>query len=344
MTDLHWTEIDQVATIWTDTPAPLQAGLLFRTGLVDETLAIAGMTHLIEHLSLSTVSDPSRLQNGFVGGVVTGFYTMGQPSDVSKFLENLCKALCSLPGDRLESEKQVLEAENASRRYDLYSNLLTWRYGANGYGLFGLPQLGLKKITLEQLQQHATQRFTRQNAILWLTGPPPDDFRLTLPDGIKHPIPPLTPVQKTFPCWYVDEMCGGVAAGVAVARSYAATIFCEIATRRLYQRLRTEQAVSYSPFVGYEPLNTDLAHMVLFADSDKGRREELAKAFDEVFQQLSVLAEGELESVRNQILEHWNGTLALQPADRKIMEVQRAAREWILGSEYNPLESAASQA
>ena len=138
-------------------------------------------------------------------------------------------------------------------------------------------------------------------------------------------------------------MCGGVAAGVTVARSYAATIFCEIATRRLYQRLRTEQAVSYSPSVAYEPLNFDLAHMVLYANSDKSRREELAKAFDEVFQQLSVLAEGELEFVRDQMLEHWNGSLALQPADRKIMEVQRAAREWILGSEYEPLESAASQ-
>ena len=156
--------------------------MLFRTGLVDETLAIAGTTHLIEHLSLSTVSDHSRLQNGFVGGVVTGFFTMGQPSDVSKFLENICKALHSLPGDRLESEKQVLEAENASRRYDLGSNLLTWRYGANGYGLFGLPQPGLKKITLEQLQQRATQRLTAQECCpLADRVPPPDDLRLTLP-------------------------------------------------------------------------------------------------------------------------------------------------------------------
>ena len=181
MTDLHWTEIDQVATIWTDTPAPLQAGLLFRTGLVDETLAIAGTTHLIEHLSLSTVSDHSRLQNGFVGGVVTGFFTRGQPSDVSKFLENICNALYSLPGDRLESEKQVLEAENASRRYDLYSNLLTWRYGANGYGLFGLPQPGLKKITLEQLQQHATQRFTRQECCPLADGTSARRFTINAP-------------------------------------------------------------------------------------------------------------------------------------------------------------------
>ena len=173
MTDLHWTEVDQVATIWTDAPPPLQAGLLFRTGLADETLAIAGMTHLIEHLSLATMSDHSRLQNGFVGGVMTGFFTMGQPSDVSKFLLNICKALRSLPGDRLESEKQVLEAEDASRHYDLSSNLLTWRYGATGYGLLGLPQLGLKIITLEQLQNHAAQRFTSKNVVLWLTGPCP---------------------------------------------------------------------------------------------------------------------------------------------------------------------------
>ena len=136
-------------------------------------------------------------------------------------------------------------------------------------------------------------------------------------------------------------MCGGVAAGVTVARSYAATIFCEIATRRLYQRLRDpEQAVSYSPSAAYEPLSFDLAHMVLYADSDQSQAGRTGQSFRRGFLQLSVLAEGELEFARDQMLEHWNGSLALQPADRKIMEVQRAAREWILGSEYKPLQFA----
>ena len=115
MADLHWTEVDQVTTVWTDTPGPLKAGLLFRTGRADETLATAGMTHLIEHLCFSAANDPSPNHNGFVDGVTTGFFTMGQPKDVSGFLAKICAGLNSLPGDRLAGEKQVLAAENASR-------------------------------------------------------------------------------------------------------------------------------------------------------------------------------------------------------------------------------------
>ena len=90
-------------------------------------------------------------------------------------------------------------------------------------------------------------------------------------------------------------MCGGVAIGATVPRVFVATIFCEIAARRIYQRLRTDQAVSYAPSVSYEPLNLELAHLVLYADSDKNRRKELANAFDEVIQQFNVLEEEELE-------------------------------------------------
>ena len=204
-----------------------------------------------------------------------------------------------------------------------------------------MPEHGLNKITLEQLQNQATQRFTSQNAILWLSGPPPDDLRLTLPNGIKHSPPSLTPIQQTFPSWFIDERCGGVAAGVTVPRVYAAMIFCEIASRRLCQRLRIEQAVSYAPSVFYDPLNSDIAHLVLYADSDKDHRAELANAFGEVFQQLNVLEHAEIESARNQILELRIGSLAPSPADRKVMDVQRAAMSWILGDEYESLESGA---
>jgi hypothetical protein len=343
MIDVHWTEVDQVITVWTDAPAPLRAGLYFRTGRADETLATAGLTHLLEHLALSTMSDPTKLNNGFVGGAVTGFISMGQPEDVSSFLTNLCNALNSLPGDRLDSEKQVLEAENATRQYDYCSNLLNWRYGAAGYGLLRLPELGLQKITLEQLQNHAAQRFTRKNAILWLSGPLPENLRLPLPDGIKHPIPPPTPIQQTLPCWFVDDLCGGVAAGITVPRVYAAPIFCEMASRRLHKRLRTDQAVSYAPSFFYDPLNSEIAHLVLYADSDKNRRAELANAFGEVFQEFNTIEDAEIESVINQFVERFTGPLAPPPADRKVIEVQRAAMAWILGHEYESLEYVASQ-
>ena len=104
MDDLHWTKVDGVTTIWTDAPPPLRAGLLFRTGIADETLAQAGYTHLIEHLALSTQGENSQdhHQNGFVTGAATGFFKMGQPDDVAGFFAEICNTLTSLPDGRLD--------------------------------------------------------------------------------------------------------------------------------------------------------------------------------------------------------------------------------------------------
>ena len=214
---------------------------------------------------------------------------MGQAQKVSSFLASICEALSSLPGDRLESEKQILVAEYAARPYDFYSNVVTRRYGATGYGLMGMPQLELRRATIEQLQDYSAQRFTAENAVLWLSGPPPADLRLSLPHGMKQPFPALTPIQPTFPSWYVDDACGGVAAGATVPRVSASTVFCEIAAKRLRERLRTLQAVSYLPRVFYDRLNADIAHLVLYADSDMDHRKELASVFGEVSRGLKKL-------------------------------------------------------
>jgi zinc protease len=338
MEELHWTEVDHVTTIWTDAPPPLRAQLCFRTGQADETLATAGQTHLIEHLALSTLGDTPQDQNGFVGGAATGFFKVGQAQAVTGFLAGVCAALTSLPGDRLEGEKQVLAAENAARPYDFRSNLLTRRYGAAGYGLLGMAQLGIQRATLEQLHEYSAQRFTKENAVLWLSGPPPTELHLRLPHGTRQPLPSLAPIQHTFPSWFLDKACGGVAAGATVPRVFAASIFCEIAFRRLRKRLRTTQAVSYAPSVFYDRLNADTAHLVLYADSDTEHRAELADVFGEVFKELGEVEESEVEAAQRQICEHWIGALAPPPADLMIMEAQRAAMDWILGNEFESIE------
>ncbi|HVP58639.1 MAG TPA: hypothetical protein VMU02_11120 [bacterium] len=336
--ELHWTEVDHVTTIWTDAPAPLRAGLLFRTGRIDETLVTAGQTHLIEHMVLSMMSDSGRDQNGFVGGAVTAFFTMGQPQEVCGFLADVCNGLTALRSDRLEGEKQVLAAENAARPYNLYLNLLTWRYGAVGYGLMGMPELGIQRSTLEDLRERSEQRFIDGNAILWLSGPPPADLHLRLPHGTRQALPALVSVEQAFPSWFVDDACGGIAAGATVPRVSAATIFGEIAYRRLRKRLRTMEAVSYAPSVSYEPLNADTAHLVLYGDSDRDRRAELVNVFGDVFNGLRKVDEAEVEAARKQISEHWTGALAPPRADLMVLEAKRAAMDWILGREFEPAD------
>lgn len=342
MAELHWTEIDNVKTLWAEIPGPLRAGLLFRTGRVDETLVTAGQTHLIEHLTLSSLDDSSHQHNGFVSADTTGFLTMGNPQGVSDFFARVCDTLQSLPDKRLENEKQVLAAESATRQYDFRSNLLVWRYGATGHGLMGLPELGLQSATPEQLRDFSAQRFTNENAILWLSGPPPTELRLMLPHGVKQPFPTLKSLQENFPCWFVDDICGGVAVGATVPRVSASSVFCEVVSRRLREHLRMTNAVSYSPLVIYEYLDAVTAHLVLYADSKKEHRAELVKLFGEVIEGLDRINASEIDTVHKQIHEYWVGSLAPPPADRLMVDVQRAATDWLLGREFESMETLAA--
>jgi zinc protease len=342
MTDIHWTNVDGVTTVWTDAPEPLRAGLLFRTGRVDETIATSGLTHLIEHIALASTGDDSQI-NGVVAGQFTGFFTMGRPEYVTEFFSKLCEALVSLPGDRLDSEKQVLAAESATRRYDLRSNLLAWRYGASGYGLIEMPEIGLKKAALEQIKNFASQRFTCENAVLWLSGPLPDGLTLKLSHGTKVPIPPLTTIQHTYPGWFLDERVGGIAVGFVVPRVSAAPFFCEIASARLRKRLRMDKAISYGPTIFYDPLNADVAHLVLYADSENKNRVELTTLFGEIIDELKDIDDAEMEAARDQILERYIGSLAPPLPDLKVMEVVRASMDWIMGVDFEPIETLVDQ-
>jgi len=206
-----------------------------------------------------------------------------------------------------------------------------------------MPELGIPRATLQQLQEYATQQFTKENAVLWLSGPPPADLRLDLPQGAKRPVPPLSLAQGTFPCWYLDDACGGVGVGATVPRVAGSTAFQVIALRRLHEQLRTSQAISYSPSLLYEPLTADTGHLVLYADSDGQRREELVDAFAEVFVGLSEIEASEFEAARDQILEGWTGALGPAPGDREVLEVQRAAADWILGMDFEPIEHRATE-
>jgi hypothetical protein len=101
--------------------------------------------------------------------------------------------------------------------------------------------------------------------------------------------------------------------------------------------------VSYSPSVFYDPLNADTAHMVLYADSEQEHREELARVFGDVFKELGQVEESEVDDARRKIRDFWDGDLAPPLADRMVLEVQRAAMDWILGHEYKSMDVGAAE-
>jgi hypothetical protein len=147
-----------------------------------------------------------------------------------------------------------------------------------------------------------------------------------------------------FPCWFVDNRCGGVAASAVVPRVSAATLFNMIAARRMRERLRFEGAVSYAPSVSYEPLDAGTAHLVFHADSGKERRAELVDAFCEFFERLRDIDDAEVGRARTELLDQWTGPLAPPIEDQALAEVQRAAMDWIFGRDYEPTELLAAEA
>src|SRR4051794_3633681 len=93
----------------------MRAGLAFRVGRADETLARGGITHLVEHLALHGHGLTDYHFNGSTGAIVTHFHMQGSEADVVAYLTGVCRALASLPLERLETEKSILRTESAGK-------------------------------------------------------------------------------------------------------------------------------------------------------------------------------------------------------------------------------------
>ncbi len=84
------------------------AALVFRVGRFDEALPVAGITHLIEHLTLSTRHKASYQFNAEVNGRFTAFFMeSADPADTADFITTVCQGLAA-------DYRHGLERRNAS--------------------------------------------------------------------------------------------------------------------------------------------------------------------------------------------------------------------------------------
>lgn len=306
--DFTRTEVDGVPVFWTESGSELVAGLTFRVGRADESLARAGTTHLIEHLVLYPLGVDARLHhNGQVDAATTTFVTRGGPGEVADFFRAVCANLRDLPAGRLGDEKQVLRTEADGRRPAMTDPLFVARYGAETYGLVALPELGLAATTAEDLRAWADRYFTRGNAALWIAGgPPPDDLRLNLPDGAAVPAPRPTGIKPSTP-GYLNAALGGVSWCGLVRRSTRAQVYTTVLGRRLRHELRYQQAVAYSPIVTYAIRDREMAHVLAVADGLPEVHSRLVAAFIREVEKLeeSPVTEDELRSAADSMRAEW---------------------------------------
>ena len=295
---VHETEVDGVRTMWIDEPGPLVAALCFRVGRSDEPTPMSGISHIVEHLALAGLGVQDYEHNGMVDGQQTVFTNIGRPAEVVAFLSAVTRNLSDLPVERLLVERRILREERNQRGPSIGGAIRWYRFGYAGQGRALGPdddELGLGWVGPEAVAAWARRWYTRQNAILWLSGPVPPDLRLTLPDGEPAGPPSIeTTPEVTFPAHLPWD---GPAAtiGFTARRSAAINMATFIAHRRARQRLRFDDGLVYDVECEYEPIDPDTAHILFGADGPEERIGAIATALRDVLREMATSGPTQVE-------------------------------------------------
>jgi zinc protease len=309
LTQIHRTEVDGVPAFWVDGPGPRFAGLLFRVGKIDEQLYTTGITHLVEHLALPAWAPKPGLDwNGWVGLTTTGFWASGDPADVGAFVTDVTRQLHALPLGRLETERGILRAEEASGSRNATGVVAGRRFGAVGIALLDWLELGLRTVDADAVAAWAAERFTRGNAALWLNGPPPPELRLHLPEGPRIPPPRYDEPPEELPA-FSRWGRGGVTVSLFAPRSYALGLAWQAAERRALERLRYERGLIYGLSVLNQPPNKHDAHIVFIAECTDENVDAVRAGMIEVLEEIAT--DGPTDEER----EHWLRRGELDAAD-----------------------------
>ena len=260
-----------------EAPGVRQAVLAFRVGRADEALAWAGLTHLVEHLALSSFKEQPYAYGGQVEGARTLFYVQGTDAHIREFFQRLCENLRALPLDRLAAEARLLETEAQSRAGSALGSLLATRYGCQGWGLIGYPEFALRHPQADRVRAWADDWFTADNAALGLSEPMDLPPVLDLRPGRRMASPALTPVSLLrTPAW-TNEREPGLGMGFVAPHSVRFSALLRVLERHGRSRLRFGEGLSYDVSSATLRLGHEFAHGTVWAD---GLPENLSKVLN----------------------------------------------------------------
>ncbi|MFE0513433.1 M16 family metallopeptidase [Streptomyces sp. NPDC058964] len=297
-----------IPTLYAARPGDITAGLFFRVGRADETLATSGVTHLVEHLALHRLGRSEAHHNGATADTYTLFHVTGGEDEVVTYLNDVCAALRDLPLDRLETEKEILRTEAAGRANGVNHQMPLWRYGAQGYGLSGYDEPGTWGLTADQVRNWAATRFTRDNAVVWITGDHvPEGLDLTLPAGRRIPVPAASSALPVTPA-HIPGEDGHVVFDAVLRRSTAAAVLADVLGRALFQELRQEGGYSYKAAADYTPRDAGFATLTAYADALPEKQDAVVGAFVDTLARLRAgrIEQAELDSVRAKSLKRYD--------------------------------------
>jgi len=317
------TTTDGVATLWEDGPAPLTGALMFRVGARHETFRTVQVTHLVEHLVMGSLPKSHLDANAHVTTDTTTFVATGRPEQVADFLERVCRAVTELPMDRLAREQGVLQAEDASGAHPALCWAAGLRYGHDGLGLLNSTGPGAGKVTEHHVRDYAATHFVRENAVLVLTGAPPEGLRLPLPSGPRPVEAPSVPTGLPTPA-LVRATPHTVLSFVLPRQEWASSV-ARILVDRVVDDVRHERGLAYE--IDFDAARVDADHTLVAVFSD-GQEEHADTIAEALWEALGALAEH--GPTPEELAHHLGGFTAY-------VEDPRASADWMEGQGYRHL-------
>ncbi|MFD5659789.1 M16 family metallopeptidase [Streptomyces hirsutus] len=325
------TETDGIPTLFAQAAGPMRAGLVFRVGVADETLARGGVTHLVEHLALHRQGLADYHFNGATKAAFTHFHVEGAEHEVVTYLQGVCDSLAALPMERLETEKEILRTEESRREAP---QLPLWRYGAQGYGLVSYPEWGTRNLGPQDVEAWVRNWFTQGNAVLWVAGERlPAGLTLKLPAGPRRSLPTVTSALPATPAYFSDGT-GGVLLDAVVADSTAARLYAGVLERELSRALRQEGGFSYTAAAEYTARRDGFAVVTAFADALPAKQDAVLGGFVDVLAALRAgrIGQGDLDAVRTR------ADSALTTPDAAVLRLPGAAEDLLAGRPSRTLD------
>jgi hypothetical protein len=296
---LHHDIVDGLSTYWVEGGGPFRAVLVFRIGMADETLPNRGICHLVEHLA---IEPQPRLyaHNGWCSIDSTGFWAEGDRDEVLGYLEGVVRRLHPLPRDRMVAERQILATEGSQRGGSIVTALLSCRWGARTYGTASYDEYGLFRLGEDEAQAWADRYFVADNAVLFITGEPPEGFSLELPRGERHTLPAAESISGLQLPTGISLGQGGVGVGMEVDRSPGTGLALALLASAATARLRHELGVTYHVGADYQLAGSDQAHLTIAADCLDTNAEQVASTLLAVIDNIASSGpeEAELEHER----------------------------------------------
>ncbi len=174
--------LDGVRACVAATPGPTRAILLLRVGVADEIPRTRGFSRLALAAAIAQSGVAPRVEVG----VLTTRVTLDGPA-VADELGRLTEALGRPTPAAIAAAREALLAAPAV--WEPAGAVLRLRAGLQGWGLLGLPELGLHRTEPDAVQEWWAGRAVTGQAVIVITGANPGLVRLRLPVGPSSALP-----------------------------------------------------------------------------------------------------------------------------------------------------------